>query len=356
MNLWLARPFYNWDLLGYMGVAIAYTENTPEAIHAQTYSMAQTYIPQADYHQLTTLNSFQSAVAKEPQYFIQQLPFYSVKPLYPSLMFLMQGFGVNLVAASVLIVRTAYLGIGLLLFLWASAGLRPLLAFVVTSFMASVSYVVDLARYSTPDALSTLVILTVFALLIKQGGIHSALSLLTISIAIRPDNLLLLLSIALYIVIFDRHRRRWALGYSVLGIALYLAEVIWSGNYGWTTLFYHLFVEYMSAPAGFISPLTFSEYLKIYVLRVHPRFEGSSVILFALLNVLAIVMYYRQFGRRSRWLHLLIVNGLFMLAHWLVFPGEKERQLVASYLLILMALTNATNFLNREGAGEKLTN
>jgi hypothetical protein len=42
-------------------------------------------------------------MAEHPNYFIQQLPFYSDKPLYPGLMFLMSLFGVNLVAASVLI-------------------------------------------------------------------------------------------------------------------------------------------------------------------------------------------------------------------------------------------------------------
>jgi len=243
--------------------------------------------------------------------------------------------------------------IGLLLFIWASAGLRPLMAFVVTSLTASVSYMFDLARYSTPDALSTLVILAAFVLLIERGSIRSTLGLLTIAIAIRPDNILLLLIMALYIAIFDRRRLVWAIGYSLVGIALYLGETMWSGNYGWTTLFYHSFVERLSAPSGFISPLSLGGYLKIYFARAHPINQESSVLLFTLLNALAIVMYYRQLGIGGPWFLLLIVNSLFMLAHWLVFPGEKERQFVASYLLIIMALTNATNFLKGVGAGEE---
>jgi hypothetical protein len=61
-------------------------------------------------------------------------------------------------------------------------------------------------------------------------------------------------------------------------------------------------------------------------------------------------MYYRQVRTEVSWFHLLMVNSLFMLTHWLLFPGEKDRQFVASYLLILMALTNATNLY--QGVGQ----
>lgn len=349
IDLWLAKPFYNWDLLGYVGVAIAYSEKNPEVIHAQTFSTIKAHVPQSSYVRLTTANAYQTNMAEHPEYFVQQLPFYRVKPLYPDLMILMNVFGLNLVSASLLISKLAYLGIGLLLYIWVAAVVRPPVAFAVASLMVSVSYVFDLARYSTPDGLSTLIILAAFFLLIERRDIRSALALLTAGIAIRPDDILLLLIAALYIAVFHRKRLLWAIGSSLVGIAVYLGETMWAGSYGWKTLFYHSFVQLLPAPSGFASPLSLGEYLWIYALQANPRNLGS-IVLFILLNLLAIAMYYRQVRTEVSWFHLLMVNSLFMLTHWLLFPGEKDRQFVASYLLILMALTNATNLY--QGVGQ----
>jgi hypothetical protein len=59
IDLWLAKPFYNWNLLGYVGVAIAYTENTPDAIHRQAFFAVKAHVPHASYHRLTTANAYQ---------------------------------------------------------------------------------------------------------------------------------------------------------------------------------------------------------------------------------------------------------------------------------------------------------
>jgi hypothetical protein len=353
IDVWTAKPLYNWDLLGYVGVAIAHTENNPDVIHRQTFSTVEAHVPRAKYLSLINANAYQISMAEHPEYFIQQLPFYSVKPLYPELMFLLNELGVNLVAASVLISKAAYLGIGVLLYLWILARFHVLMALVITSLIVSVPYVLTLARYSTPDALSTLVILAAFFCFAERQDIRTGLSLLVIAIGIRPDNILLLLITALYIAVFYRKRLLWAVGTSLVGVGLYAAEATYSGSYGWTTLFYHSFVQHLLTPSGFQSPLDLPSYLNIYLMHMDPKVQESSLLLFAMLGILAMAMYYRRLGIRSLWFHLLTVNSVFMVVHWLAFPGEQDRQFVASYLLILMALTNATNLVQEIAGSEE---
>ena len=112
-NLWRVTPYYNWDIIGYVGVAYSFVEDKAELVHTKTYSEIKENVPSSQYSLLIGQGSgsklYKSAVARNPENFVQQLPFYSVKPLYPTLMLLLKWLGIDLVSASVLISQTSYL-------------------------------------------------------------------------------------------------------------------------------------------------------------------------------------------------------------------------------------------------------
>ena len=158
-NLWWAKPHFNWDLIGYVGAAYSFTSRDAESIHGATFTDIAQNVPAETYAALTTGSPFRSAIAEDPKRFAQQLPFYSGKPVYPALMRLGAEFGYSLTAVSAVIPQAAYCLIALLVYLWLGRHYAPLLAFVAASLLVSMPFVLELARYSTPDALSTLVIL-----------------------------------------------------------------------------------------------------------------------------------------------------------------------------------------------------
>ena len=90
INLWWATPMYNWDMLAYVACVHSYTESDAEAIHSKTFDEVRRHVPENAYDRLTRLDAYRRALAQTPTSFIQHIPFYSVKPAYPCLMFLLK--------------------------------------------------------------------------------------------------------------------------------------------------------------------------------------------------------------------------------------------------------------------------
>ena len=80
------HPRYNWDLLGYVAVSMAYEEKDPETIHLKAYEAVKESVPDKKFSTLIGKNGsrmharYRTAMASHPDFFIQQLPFYSGKP------------------------------------------------------------------------------------------------------------------------------------------------------------------------------------------------------------------------------------------------------------------------------------
>lgn len=374
-NIYAAKPAYNWDLIGYVATAISYTENSPEVIHSKTYETVKQVVPQETFSLLTDLDpqvdrmsqrfsptdlihrahalrttSYRAAIATTPTFLVQQIPLYSVKPIYPALMWTLNAAGVDLVTASVIISKASYFGIGILIFVWLSAYLSPLLSFGGAALLSSVVYLVRLSINSSPDALSSLFILAAMYLLVERKHAKGALVLLVISVGVRPDNILLLAPTALYVAIFQRGNLGWATACGLAGaMVVYFAETVLSGAYSWPTHFYFSFVEVLHEPANFTSPLTFKDYLKIYVFRAIPAHLDLGVIVFVFLAAFSALLRFKLVGPRDIYFHILIVIVLYMIAHFLAFPGEKERLFVAAYMMILMILTRTgSDILTKE--------
>jgi hypothetical protein len=109
-------------------------------------------------------------------------------------------------------------------------------------------------------------------------------------------------------------------------------------------------VERVLEPETFVSTLSLSDYLKIYLTEARPHriFASTSLIYFIPLNALALLICFERAGLRDLRFQLLVVNSLFMLAHWLVLPSQIDRYLVASYVFILVVLVKAVTERRRK--------
>ena len=337
--------FFDWDIVPYIGVVFTVTEDSTEAAHAKTYAEIKKGVSPSKYKFLigegTVRTDYLADVARDPESFSQQLPFYSVKPLYPLLIYLLNRLGINVVTASLLISQIAYLLIGGLLMYWLKQYYSIITACVLTMFLVSMPFVLTLATFSGPDALSAFIVLLAFFLFTETAYTKSAFVVLLMSITARPDNLILIGLLVVYDFIFHTERRPLAIGTLVAGLGIYFFQAGLSGNYGWKILFYHSFINLLSYPLSDPGSLTVSDYLNVLAERSRPADmvkTSYSLILFVVLNVIALQWQYKEPFTETRKFQVLLAGLLFSLVHWLIFPGQKERYLAVFFLFTIVSL------------------
>lgn len=337
LNLVWSRRDYNWDMLAYIATSYQLGGMTAEAAHELTYRQVRETIPPTDYQLLTESNAYRQLMTRDQAAFTQQLPGYRMKLVYPSLLLFAQRAGINPVFASVFISRCAYLAIGVLVLIWFGSFLSPPAALITTWATMSMSFSLALAQLSTPDALSTLVVLLAIWLAFQKHRFRPALALLLLSILIRPDNLLWLAALAGYAAITDRAHRSLAIAATVVGVGLAVSTAAWSGSPDWATLFHHAFMERIPYPDSFEPTLSPLGYLRVYLRETHPANLPAFVMLFGLLSGWLVVARVRELGWADRHVQLMLVVGAFAAMHWLLYPDD-DRFFVAAYLVILIVL------------------
>ena len=335
-------PAYNWDLLGYIGAVYAYTISDVQELHVRTYAEVEHNVPELDWAYITRSSSWRTQVALEPRAFVQHLPGFQVKPAYPALMFLLQQLGMDLVAASIVISKVAWWLMGLLLFQWLAVYLRPWPACLCTMLVMTVPQVMRLAGLSSPDALSSLLTLTVFFLLVEKHWYGTALLLSCGAIGVRHSNVLLLFLVALHVIWLVPGWRLVAVGYLVVGLGGYFFLQGLYDNHGWAVFFHHSVVERLVYPAEFQPWLRLEDYFLLYLKRALTPTIYTALWWWLLAGLALCYGRCRMVGIRDIWVQMLLVALLMMMLFWLALPnpstGISGRLYVACYLLIIVCL------------------
>ena len=353
-------PAYNWDLLAY--AAIALDEGDEVARHERLWNYVDRDIPVVAAARLRgespdllfgerskdTL-AYRRATAMDARAFSEQLPFYSVKPMYPamiaavvavvdSVMGIFVGdFDLGPVRASVMVAKVSWIFLGVALFCLLRLRFSNLLAFVGTLSMMTLPLVQALHGYSTPDALSATMVLLGFVLALRDPSrtwTMASAGVVFLALAVRPDNLLLLGVFLTWFLWNSRVRFRWAVLVGMAGVlwCLILSEL--SGNYGWSVLLHHSFIDYLEYPSTVELHLSLTLLWDIYLSKL-----SDSPTFFKFLGAGLLLAGWRLYmrGPNDRLFQAVLVLLVFMVEHWLLFPDQKDRLLVASYLFILSA-------------------
>ncbi|MGH7467548.1 MAG: hypothetical protein ACRENP_06130 [Longimicrobiales bacterium] len=356
LNVLWAKPDHNWDMLPYVAVAYQFAGESPAQAHARTFALVQQKLAASEHRQLTEGNDYRTAVARDPAAFNQQLPGYRVKVVYPWLIRQLTRFGLDPIRASVLISRLSYLAVGLVVLLWLFSWTGPRWAVAVSWAIMSLSFSIDLAQLSTPDAISTLVILAACLLMFEKGHSRAPLVLLIASVAVRPDNLLWLLAAAAYCVFRYPKQRTFAALSAASGLLLVFGLGRWADLPGWATLFHHAFVERVAYQEGFQPSLSPLGYVRVYLRETHPANLPQFVGLFGLIG--SSLGYYRvrRYGWSDIYVALLTTMGVFGFMHWLLYPDD-DRYFIAAYLMITIVLLRTLVFTRpsiTDGSGAQL--
>lgn len=299
------------------------------AIHETVYGEARNKIPEPIYRHLTggdpnalasESGSFRER-ATNPYRFAEFLPCFAIRPIFNQLIYIFHYyFGVGLLESTVLIPVISYFLIGFVLLMWTCRYAAIKWAVPICILTLLTPPVWDLARSTTPDALSSLVVLMSMFLLFENRRPLVGMILLLSSVFIRTDNALFVILVLGYLYAAGYGFRKAEL---VLFAALAIISVPFinhfSGDYGAKVLYYRSFIQAPVA-VGEISPIFgLREYLAALSKCISDAVH-SAYIPFFLIG--AAYMTRRPSRAVSG---AVLVTSLYTLAHLTIFPNPETR-------------------------------
>lgn len=348
LTLSIYKPYYNWDLIGYIASAKSFEEQDLKSLHSFTYDQLRNSVPDETYEKLIQgidirTSSYRQAISTDSSAFKEQLPFYQIRPIYTGLIYLLYKTGINIVFATHMISGVAVVAAIFFLYLMSVSFLGKPLIYAVPP-LAFLFGVVDLARYSTPDGLALLAV-TLTAYLYLKKRLSLLLILLPIMLGIRTDLILFAVPLLSFIIVFEESSR-WKAALSILiSIVAYIAIGAYWENPGWSTIFHQTLAQYLTHPISMPGTLTAQHYF-------HALFKGGMTLIMSRTIVLyALVAAYSLYLIRKRTMTtsfvitvrspsvvLELVCLIYVISHFLAFPAADNRFLSASYVIAAFSL------------------
>jgi hypothetical protein len=329
-------------MLGYMALVFKIDRpNTIAHIHDLTYSSARQNIPPEEYKKLTETPSYRKKFETDPSEFSRILPNYVVKPLYIWLCWLFYKGGNSLPMATVMPSIISYLVLGIFLFYWLRKYLQTVFAFAgAASIMYSI-FITAIARLSTPDCLSTLLLfVSLYFILEKRNLMFMSLFFLLAAFA-RVDNIITCFFIISFLAFSKKwkmiSRKQYFFMVAVLAIA-YITIVLPVRQFEWSVFFYSNYARHIDYTRDFNEPVSIISYLSLVYSKLVTAFVSTHFTFFLFLGLL--ILFTKKFSLKTlsfdqTFLLVLAATGLFK---FLLLPDLSDRFYLGFYLTIIMLL------------------
>jgi hypothetical protein len=327
----LVQPTYSWDLVGYIGSSV--DSSDPQVVYRETFSAIQSIRSNKG---IQLENPYRADVAANPFHFAEQLPLYSIKPAYVALIKALHRFGLSYPKAAVVISALSNFVLAILLWFWLSGYLDGVILFGVCSLIMLSPNLLELSRWATPDALATLVATAGLYLILSREKYFWGSAILVLDVWIRTDSIVLA-GIVMF-VLFLRSKLEFIqfASLSILALASYFAIGHYSGDYGWTVLFYNSFTGGVPTPGETVLHVSANMYLKQVVKGVYLLLVDGSFALYALLACLA--MWLRKSSEYTQMAAVVLVARV---VSYLLYPNGDPRYTAVVYVMVPIALVIA---------------
>jgi hypothetical protein len=344
-------PEYNSDEFQYMANAVAmHGAHAPE-IHETVYRDVLAHVPPnilphllgKDLVQTAQSRSYQER-ASNPYRFTEFLPCFAIRPIFNELVYILHyGLGVGLLRATSVIGVLSFWCIGWLAFFWVSKYVGSLWAAILCSILVLTPPIWDLGRWTTPDGLSTFVVLLGLYVTLEKESIAPGLTILLAAVYVRTDNVLLVLLVLAYLTVLKGKidkPKAVILGAVAIGSVLLINH--FAGDYGAKMLYYRAFVTVPSAPGEVVPYFGWHDYLN--ALR-----SGTAFVLhehFVAFGLMGLVGFALRPKEAIGVLAALAV--LYSVAHFVLYPEPEERLFgiffVATGISLAPALAGRASF------------
>lgn len=327
------QPAHDWDMIGFAAVMASWHTSNPVEIQHRVYQQIRRATPPATYQELTT-GPFRHDVATNPLHLAEQIPFYSIKPLYLDLVWLGHSLGMGLQRSMRLISVLSVLALGILCFQWMRIYLTDLQSSIISACLFITAPMHHLARFNEPDALNTIALAAALYLLFERNRKFPGLLLLCISPLIRPDSAILALLVLAYLAVLSPAglavRKLYALALAAtVGVTLLMISRF-SGNYGWKMLFANTFISPIPNP-GEVSPsVTPADYWSALRSASVQFLSGNGLVLFVFVIALFLLAGVATINPALR--DLLIILTIAIACHVALFPSLQARFFSFAYV------------------------
>jgi hypothetical protein len=324
----LVQPTYSWDLLGYIGSSV--NSSDPQVVYHETFIAIQ---PIRSNKGLQLENPYRVDVAANPFHFAEQLPLYSIKPAYVALIKTLHRFGLPYPKSAVAISAASNFILAILVWFWLSAYVEGIALFGACTLIMLSPNVLAISRWATPDALALLIAAAGLYLILARKQFFWGSAFLVLDVWIRTDSVVLAGVVMFVLLLRGRLDLVQFASLSVLALASYFVIGRYSGDYGWTNLFYNSFLGGVTTPGESILHVSIGMYLKQVVKGIYLLLVDGSFALYALLGCLALWL-----RRSSPYAQMAAIVLAARVVSYLLYPNGDPRYTAILYVMVPMAL------------------
>lgn len=334
----LLHPFYNWDMLCYVGSVISWSEKNPIDIHAKTMITIRDNIPDWVFQQHAV-----NILSRESSAFVDQIPLCQIKPLYTGSIWLLHQTGMSLPQASWTISSICFMIMATLLFLWKPACMSRNLWLSLVMLISFVWEIPlgDVGRLSTPDSMGTMLSLAAFYAWLQHRSFAGFAALACLSTLARPDAMIIMSFATVYFALLAPQAYRYS--YAKAGILLAALVVCYGafkysfGSYTFAQYFIHSLVAYSPHPGKITTPLTFDLYWAILSGSFIRFFTLSRVITLSLIALTALIIYTAIPTKEQRmYRDLLLLTLLSWATRFVLWPSWGDYRFYFTYSVMLL--------------------
>jgi len=333
-------PDANWDMLAYLAVAEEGAHADPQALHDFVYGTAKAAVSAGDWRALTDDDGgYRSHMAANAADFHSQLVMYRVKFVYAELLSAASKV-MSPVAAMQAIQVFSVLLFGAVTLLWLARQRLMALAPLAAGILMALEFTAA-ARANSPDLLCAAVMLGALLAYVERREVLTAV-LLTLAVAIRPDNVVFAGVFFVLVAAFRIRSIGVVAGFAASAI-VYFAVSRWAGHPGWWPHLYFSSVEQQLNMDGFDPAFSVAAYAKAFVNAVVRAIGFNTWVGVAVLAIGGWFAAARAgFGLDRRAGVLFAALLLAVLAKFAVFPIHDTRiylpSLLPPFLLIAVPL------------------
>jgi len=329
LSAWsVMQPQYTWDLLGYIGSSVDSTD--PKVIHRAVFDAIR---PVASAPEIQVDNPYRVDMAANPYHFAEQLPFYSIKPIYVALVKVTHRAGLPFPKAAVAVSGAANFALAVVLWQWLGAYLGGWSLAAACSLIMLSPNVLALSRWATPDCLATAVAAIGLYLVLERKSYFWGSSLLLVNVWIRTDALVLAGIVFATLLLLRKLDFVQFASLSALALGSYFAINHFSGSYGWAALFYNSFLGGLPAPGETVLHFSRSAYLHQVIRGSFLWLIYGSFALYVLLGGLAIWL-----SRSAIYSYMIVAVLSARVVSYILYPNGDQRYTAVLYVLILVSL------------------
>jgi 4-amino-4-deoxy-L-arabinose transferase-like glycosyltransferase len=250
------------------------------------------------------------------------LEYYRIKPLYVLCIYLLHQIGFSFINATLLPSLISFIFIGFIVFAWAAKFFKPTPACIFSMILMLMNPSIILARLSSPDPMSNLLIFICLYRIYFQKRYYWTVVLLFVSLFVRLDNFIAVMVLLSLMFLWPEKKAPVKIPFSVFFVYILVTIVIciWVNFYFENNFWWFKRVRYIQ------SPLAYGYQVLVYCLSVSQSFL-PPLILFGLL-----AYFYHKSSFDKKIIGMLGAIACIIFFRFLLFPSFEERFFTAFYL------------------------